>query len=158
MVPKWVPIFHSSKFDKIKSKERGIMKTAFTPCLIVVGLLISGIADAKDRYLVTFKSTQGYSRMHNYFSLAESNMGFQKSLGHIKSMVLKSPSAAALASLKNNPEVASVQKEYFFPSPRPVHGFNMNRGSVLQKSASQSAVQNHYAFSDVSNQIPVFVE
>lgn len=82
---------------------------------------------AKDRFLVTFKSEQGYQAMNHYFKTSESSQVVQKSLDHVHALILKTTNASLLESLKNHPEVALVEKEFFIPSPKPVNGFKISR-------------------------------
>ncbi len=109
------------------------MNTAWTVAAVI---LFAGFANAQNmqnalnnresrsaRYLVTFKSKQGFSRMNSHWSQAEGLVPVQKSLRQLNAVVLKSPTAESLASLGNHPEVAAIEAEYFLPSPKPVHGF-----------------------------------
>lgn len=83
---------------------------------------------AKDRYLVTFKSEQGYQAMNQYFKMNEaSSQMMQKSLKNVNALILKTKNAAAIESLRNHPEVAMVEKEVFTPTPKPVNGFKIAR-------------------------------
>ncbi len=92
------------------------------------------MALASDRYLITFKSDQGFNAMKSYFA-AEKSSGpqLQKSLKFVRSVVLKGGDASALESLKNHPEVASVSKEFFVPAPKPTNGFKIARVPAPQK-------------------------
>ncbi len=96
--------------------------------LIVGVLLLAATSQAKDRYLVQFKSSQGFAAMKSYFASAESSSpALQKSLDNVNAMVFKTKNAALLNSLKNHPEVLSVEAEYFFPAPKPINGFKMQK-------------------------------
>lgn len=79
------------------------------------------------RYLVTFKSEQGFQAMNNFFQVSESAEMLQKSLKHVHALILKTSDSAAMETLKNHPEVALVEKEFFTPSPKPVNGFKIAR-------------------------------
>ncbi len=98
--------------------------------LIVTAHMAS--AKAQDRYLVTFKSEQGFKAMDAYFKDAysktessQSALFIQKSLKNVRSLVLKTKNKAALESLKNHPEVSNVEAETFFPAPKPINGFKI---------------------------------
>lgn len=101
-----------------------------TVLLLASVMTIAGFANAKNssRFLVTFKSQQGFAAMQTYLN-QESNSGikFQKSLVNLNSVVLKSATPQALASLANHPEVAMVEAEKFTPRPSPVNGFKPMR-------------------------------
>lgn len=95
--------------------------------LIATVVLLASFAQAKDRYLVQFKSEQGYKAMDNYFNTVESaGSNKQKSLENVQAIVLKTKNVALINSLKNHPEVLSVEPERFFPAPKPVNGFKMS--------------------------------
>lgn len=101
--------------------------------LLASVMMIAGFANAKDssRFLVTFKSQQGFAAMQNYLN-QESYAGlkFQKSLVNLNSVVLKSATPQAVAALSKHPEVALVEAEKFTPRPTPVHGFKPMRYSA----------------------------
>ncbi len=87
---------------------------------------------AKDRYLITFKSEQGYQAMNQYFKMNEaSSQMMQKSLKNVHALILKTKNAAAIETLRNHPEVAMVEKEVFTPAPKPVNGFKIARVNRL---------------------------
>lgn len=131
------------------------MKLAWILAATMPLVILSGnVASAKNRYLITFKSKQGYAAMESYFHQTERSYKMQKSLQKLNAVVLKSPSMAALASLKNHPEVASVAAETFTPAPKPVNGF---RPSV---QAHTMRVQPHWSLVENNSvgTIPVFTE
>ncbi|AGH95269.1 S8 family serine peptidase [Pseudobdellovibrio exovorus] len=101
--------------------------------LIASLLLLASFAQAKDRYLVLFKSEQGYQAMETYFARAESGAGMQKALPHVQGIVLQSDNAALINRLKSHPEVAVVEKETFTPVPKPVNGFKISRVDIKEK-------------------------
>jgi serine protease len=99
--------------------------------LIASLLLLASFAQAKDRFLVQFKSEQGFKAMESYFVNTESSApAMQKSLGHVQAIVLKTKNANLINRLKNHPEVESVVAETFFPAPKPVNGFKMATARV----------------------------
>ncbi|MGZ3726515.1 MAG: S8 family serine peptidase [Pseudobdellovibrio sp.] len=94
--------------------------------LIASLLLLASFAQAKDRYLVQFKSEQGFKAMEAYFTTTESAApNMQKSLANLQILILKTKNVNLINSLKNHPEVESVEPERFFPAPKPVNGFKM---------------------------------
>lgn len=93
--------------------------------LIASLVLLASFAQAKDRYLVVFKSDQGYQAMKNYYSRTESSSDAVQSLDNVKSMVINTKNADYINSLKNHPEVALVEAEFFHAIPKPVNGFKM---------------------------------
>ncbi|MBC7466912.1 MAG: S8 family serine peptidase [Bdellovibrio sp.] len=105
-----------------------------TVLLLASVMTFAGFANAKNssRFLVTFKSQQGFAAMQTYLN-QESNSGikFQKSLVNLNSVVLKSATPQALAALANHPEIAMIEAEKFTPRPSPVNGFKAMR--VVQR-------------------------
>ena len=120
--------------------ERGLMKSSL---LLAAVLMFAGLANAKNRYIVTFKSEQGFSAMSNYLTLENANVGFkiQRSLNNLNAVIIKADSVQALASLKNHPEVASVEAEVFYPSPKPIFGFKPAR--VIHTQAVKPQLWNN---------------
>lgn len=102
------------------------MKSAL---LLASVIMFAGFANAKNRYIVTFKSTNGFQAMNKYLSLENRNTSFkvEHSLVNLNSIVIKANSASMLLELKNHPEVASIEAEVFFPRPKPVYGFKPTR-------------------------------
>jgi subtilisin family serine protease len=99
--------------------------------LIVSALLVTVSAQAKDRYIVQFKSSQGYQAMKSYFATTEAlSPNLQHNLDNVNAMVFKTKNLALLNSLKNHPEVLSVEAERFFPAPKPVNGFKLSIAKV----------------------------
>lgn len=100
---------------------------------------LSGNAFAKDRYLVIYKSSQGFKAMNNFMSSEAANpaVKLEHSLSQINGMVLTSKNSAQIEALSNHPEVAVVEKEIFRASPKPVNGFHISKttGSDLEQSA-----------------------
>lgn len=85
------------------------------------------------RYLVMYKSVQGYKAMENYLA-SEARLPYrvQKSLKFVNGMVVKAQSSEQLAQLKNHPEVALIEEEYFRASPKPVNGFKLKKVSSFR--------------------------
>lgn len=105
--------------------------------LLLVLVLATSFAQAKNRYLVQFKSEQGYKAMQSYFNTTESSsQRTPKSLDNVQAMVLTTQDARLINSLRNHPEVAYVEPERFFPAPKPVNGFKISlaRIDLLEKS------------------------
>ncbi len=97
---------------------------------LIIGLLVSAsFVQAKDRYLVVFKSQQGQKAMETYFHTESGAQAanMQKSLKNVRSMVLKTKDQSFVNRLKNHPEVAVVEAEYFTPVPKPINGFKVSR-------------------------------
>ena len=117
--------------------ERGLMKSYL---LIAIVMMFAGLANAKNRYMITFKSAQGFSAMSDYLNLENSNVGFkvQRSLKNLNVIIVKANSAEVLAGLKNHPEVASIEAEVFYPSPKPIYGFKPARMIQTQAVKPQS--------------------
>lgn len=128
-VPFWVPLFPHKTFCLHKPTERGNMKLVLS---FVALTLTAQMSLAKDRYLVTFKSEQGYQAMTQFFNMNEaSSKMMQKTLKNVHAVILKTKNAAAIESLRNHPEVAMVEKEIFTPTPKPVNGFKLSRMNHL---------------------------
>ena len=108
--------------------------------LIASLVLLASFAQAKDRYLVQFKSEQGFKAMETYFNSTESNTGMQKSLANVHAIVLKTKNLNLVKSLKNHPEVESVDAETFFPAPKPVNGFKMARYELFERARRNTPI------------------
>lgn len=101
-------------------------------------VLISLSAAAKDRYVVIYKSTQGFSAMNTFMKLESSKTwGMQKSLKYVNGMIFVSSDASSMDKLKNHPEVALVEKEKFYALPKPIGGaLKITRNTVKQAAVS----------------------
>ena len=65
---------------------RGLLVSA----IAIFSIAFSSLGLAKDRYLVQFKSAQGYEAMKSYYSRLESNTaGVQNSLDNVHAIVFK---------------------------------------------------------------------
>lgn len=104
---------------------------------------------ATDRYLVTFKSEQGFQAMNNFYKHGEASSKV-KSLEHVHALILKTKNVSVVESLKNHPEVAVVEKETFTPTPKPVNGFKIARLSSTKMFVSSVGQANE------SQTTPVF--
>ena len=95
----------------------------------LAAFIMGGVAQAKDRYLVVYKSQQGFAAMNEYMTTTRSNNGIvlEKSLPYINTMVINSTNAQALQTLASHPDVAVIEAEKFFPSPKPTNGFKLGR-------------------------------
>ena len=119
-------------------KKEVHMKSAM---LIVSLVLLGSFTQAKDRFLVQFKSEQGYRAMESYYSQIESTARTQVDLGHVHAIILTTKNLAFIQSLKNHPEVESVEAEKFFPAPKPVNGFKMAQQIYFEKAKSKNKKQ-----------------
>lgn len=106
---------------------------------VVVGLSLTLSAHAESkRYLVKFKSDQTFSALSKKVSasraqdqlanvarrdvkLFNSNVSISQPLDQVKLMIVETDDAAAIESLKNNPSIALVEEEMFFPAPQPMN-------------------------------------
>ncbi len=95
----------------------------------VTATILAQICPAGDRYLVTFKSDQGFQAMTNVMSSKSWAQGTPtpKALKFVRAVIMDGENAQVLESLKNHPEVLSVEKEFFVPSPKPISGFKIAR-------------------------------
>lgn len=108
--------------------------------LIASLILLASFAQAKDRYLVLFKSEQGFKAMESYFTRTEAASEMQKSLPYIQGLVLKTTNKNLIDRLKTHPEVALVEAEKFTPVPKPVNGFKIARVSVRESLPGRRAL------------------
>lgn len=106
-----------------QKNQVGFMKAAILAATSVLVLSIPVLA--KDRYLVIYKSSQGYKAMNNYMNSEAANpsVRLEDSLAYINGMVLTSQNPTQIENLKNHPEVAVVEREIFRALPKPVNGF-----------------------------------
>lgn len=81
---------------------------------------VTAQAQTAKRYIVIYKSQQGFAAMDNYMSLESSSkaFGLAKSLKNIQMQVIKSSNLAAIEQLKNHPEVEAVVEEAVWPVPK----------------------------------------
>ena len=105
---------------------------------VIATVALGNVASAKDRYLVIYKSKQGFTAMNQYM-LTEgvSSVKVEDSLVHINGQVLNSSNPLAIQALRNHPEVDVVEMETFRASPKPVNGFKISKAV---KSWSQDDV------------------
>jgi serine protease len=93
---------------------------------LLATLVLSSVAVAKDRYLVIYKSKQGFQAMNQHMLTEGVNsLNVQHSLPNISGQVLKTSNPKAIEALKNHPEVAVIEVETFRPSPKPINGFKL---------------------------------
>lgn len=91
----------------------------FKITLAALAIVLTGLsAQAKDRYVVIYKSNQGFMAMNNFMKLESSkNWGMKKSLKFVNGMIFESSDVTSMEKLKNHPEVALVEKEIFYALP-----------------------------------------
>lgn len=95
-----------------------------------VALFVATSATAKDRYIVMYKSEQGFSAMEKFMRTESGRkFGVEKSLRHVGAMVFRGGNSALIEKLQNHPEVSLVEKEIFTPAPKPVNGFKIQAQS-----------------------------
>lgn len=117
---------------------------------IISALLIIAFAAtsalAKDRYLVVYKSNQGFKAMNAFMKLESSKgWGFKNSLPYIKGMVFQSSNEQVMEKLKSHPEVLLVEKEVFYKLPKPGHIFTAKSARVSTKSAVAGNISSFQA-------------
>lgn len=117
--------------------------------LAAAALLLAGQVHAKaTRYLVVMKDKSAFSQMHmqlknrSEFALsgvqlglgsqtvrpfAESTATVEDTLGNLNTLVVVSESKEEMQKLAKNPMVAMVEAERFYPAPKPVGGFHLNK-------------------------------
>ena len=94
----------------------------------VVALFSTAQAQTAKRYIVIYKSQQGYKLMDNYMKLESSHRAFgvSKSLKNIQMQVIKSSNVAAIEQLKNHPEIEAVVEEITWPAPQLASNFKVS--------------------------------
>ncbi|MES2803232.1 MAG: S8 family serine peptidase [Bdellovibrionota bacterium] len=123
------------------------MKTIMKSIVVLVATIaVCNVASAKDRYLVIYKSQQGYAAMNQYM-LTEgvSSVKVEESLVHVNGQVLETSNVNAINALRNHPEVEVIEAETFRASPKPVNGFKLvkaaktwNKDSVVSNDDTQN--------------------
>lgn len=105
---------------------------------VLATVALSSVASAKERYLVIYKSQQGFAAMNQYM-LTEgvAAVTVADALKNVNGQVLEVSNAKAIAALQNHPEVAVIEVESFRPSPKPINGFKLSKPV---KSWNQDAV------------------
>ena len=131
-------------------KKEGIfMKTAVnktfgkTMKFILAFGLMTGLtavsAQAKNRYLVIYKSQQGHQAMESLMqSEWAGGYGFTQSLKHINGMVLQTADQRVIEQLRSHPEIAVVEAEFFTPTPKPANGFKLNFAEKSRRPSQQT--------------------
>jgi serine protease len=105
--------------------------------ILAVGL-ITGLtavtAQAKNRYLVVYKSQQGQQAMESLMQNEWARgYGFKSSLKHINSMVIQTADNRVIEQLRQHPEVALVEAEFFTPTPKPMNGFKISAAAPSEE-------------------------
>ncbi len=121
---------------------KNMSKTAHVA--LIATLLAAGFsAQAKDRYVVIFKSQQGFSAMENFMRLESAQKyGFKKSFKNVGGMVVETADASVINSLQNHPEIAVVEKEFFTPSPKPINGFTISKKKYHAESNASTTTND----------------
>lgn len=115
------------------------MKLAF---FIAFLSLYASLSQAKDRYLVQFKSEQGFKAMESYFNQESTTSAMQKSLSQVHAIILKTKNLNLIEKLKNHPEVDFVEAETFRPSPKPINGFKITRVDLTEAARRRRPTVN----------------
>ena len=118
--------------------------------IIALTLALGVTAQSKERYVIMYKSQQGFSAMENFMRLESAkNYGYKKSFKNVGGMVLESSDASLIQKLNNHPEIAVVEKEFFTPSPKPLNGF-----TILNENSNKNSNKNaHKNVATLSQQI-----
>lgn len=116
--------------------------------VFLIFFLFETLAFARVRYLVTFKSDQGFSAMNNVLiSQATKKWESIRPLSKVKSVIFNfetdDQSTAFLSSIRNHPEVLKAEKETFFKGPGPV---NRWLKSYKLKPSSQKIASDPMSF------------
>ncbi|AZZ36620.1 serine protease [Bdellovibrio sp. qaytius] len=111
---------------------------------VLATVALCNVASAKDRYLVIYKSQQGFAAM-NQFMLTEgvASIKVEESLVHINGQVLQTSNPKAIAALRTNPEVEVIEAETFTPAPKPVNGFKLSKAVKAQAWAQEVPSQDN---------------
>ena len=146
-MPKWVEILQHDESQWIETNfpthERGdnkmipmnkamkTMKFVLATGLITVFTAVS--AQAKNRYLVMYKSKQGHQAMESLMQTESARTyGFKQSLKNINGMVIQTADQRVIEQLRNHPEIELVEAEVFTPAPKPVNGFKISAVTVQE--------------------------
>jgi serine protease len=118
-------------YTKYEGHMNVLKITSAALAIVLIGLS----AQAKNRYVVIYKSNQGFTAMNTFMKLESSKTwGMKKSLKFVNGMIFESSDAASMERLKNHPEVALVEKEIIYALPKPI-------GSVIVKPTQSSIRQ-----------------
>ncbi len=107
-------------------------KTVNKTLMLILAIgLVTGLtavsAQAKNRYIVIYKSQQGHQAMESFMQNESARgYGLKQSLKHINGMVIQTADQRVIEQLRNHPEVAVVEAETFTPSPKPINGFKIS--------------------------------
>jgi subtilisin family serine protease len=118
--------------------------------LCALAVSFAAHADTK-RYLVQFKNSATFDQVANHviqnqrtapgvmapLHLMGANATVGQALTHVKLLVISSDDAAAIASLRNHPEVKMVEEEIIHPAPTPIATWSQDE--ILRKKSGTSA-------------------
>lgn len=97
--------------------------------LVLASLLaVTAQAQSAKRYIIVYKSQQGFTMMDNYMKLESSQkaFGLSKSLKNIQMQVIKSSNLSAIEQLKTHPEIEAVVEEITWPAPKLSSNFQVS--------------------------------
>jgi subtilisin family serine protease len=94
----------------------------------VVAVFSTAQAQTAKRYIIVYKSQQGFNAMDNYMKLESSQkaFGLSKSLKNIQMQVIQSSHLAAIEKLKTHPEIEAVVEEITWPAPKLASNFKVS--------------------------------
>lgn len=89
---------------------------------------VTAQAQTAKRYIVVYKSQQGFATMDNYMKTESSQrtFGVSKSLKNIQMQVIKTSNLAAIEQLKTHPEIETVVEEITWPAPKLSSNFKVS--------------------------------
>ncbi len=110
---------------KTTQEERQIVNTVFKNMKLLVlasvlALFSTAQAQTAKRYIVVYKSEQGFKQMDNYMKLESSNKAVRvsKSLKNIQMQVITVANTSIIEQLKTHPEIETVVEEAVWPVPK----------------------------------------
>ncbi len=118
--------------------------------LIAASILsVAFTAEAKTRYLVIYKSQQGFQAMDSFMSKESARgYGLQNSLKNINAMVLKTDNAKAIEQLSKHPEVELIEQERFTPAPKPMNSIKWNNAVVGETTSEPTTTPSDLTFTE----------
>jgi serine protease len=119
-----------------------ILKTAAAFAFAAFSLAQPNILSAQEnktaakRYIIIYKSEQGFKSMNQFMKTNSSfnQFGLVQSLENVQNTIIRTANLDLIAKLKNHPEISDVIEEYFFPPPRLLNGAKLSIRSDLPEA------------------------
>ncbi len=121
------------------------------------------------RYIVVLKNPDVFQQIHSQVSLsvgttlnslsvvhngtvmapfANTDAVVEESLEHVNAIVVNSEDDSVVTAIQASGRVASVEKEFFYPAPKPVNGYALTKPWGFELAYAQAHVMSHMSLRD----------